>query len=273
MLKTDRQALVVVDDINQVPEITKRFEEQGIQTHVLSCTDVSEKIISDLNIDFILVDRTSTSQVCKNSTAILCDEGCAKVVPVFALVKDNEKDIQSALYYGAVDYFTSKEDIKSVLQKINIVLTQDEKFSNTEIDITPIEPAVDSAGLKVYIIEDDPLLRNLLSMRMDKSSFVYEFSSDGNLTVPAVRQFKPSVIVLDLMLPGKSGFEVLEEIKAEEDLKDIPVIVFSNRDGQEDRRKAESLGAAGFYVKAMTDLAELIETIEGLAKDNKANKA
>jgi len=68
------------------------------------------------------------------------------------------------------------------------------------------------------------------------------------------------------MLPGRSGFEVLTEIKNDKKLSDVPVVVFSNRDGQEDRQKASELGAKGFYVKAMTDLSELIETIESLTK-------
>jgi len=68
------------------------------------------------------------------------------------------------------------------------------------------------------------------------------------------------------MLPGKSGFDILAELKDDEVLKNIPVIVFSNRDGQEDRARAKELGAVDFYVKAMTDLSELIEKIEATVK-------
>jgi DNA-binding response OmpR family regulator len=68
------------------------------------------------------------------------------------------------------------------------------------------------------------------------------------------------------MLPGKNGFELLAEIREDGQFKDTPVIIFSNRDSQEDRRKAKELGAAAFHVKAMTDLAELVTTIENLVK-------
>jgi DNA-binding response OmpR family regulator len=67
------------------------------------------------------------------------------------------------------------------------------------------------------------------------------------------------------MLPGKEGFELLEELKKSEQTKNVPVIVFSNRDGVNDRKIAEELGATGFYVKAMTDLSELVEKIEALS--------
>jgi DNA-binding response OmpR family regulator len=84
--------------------------------------------------------------------------------------------------------------------------------------------------------------------------------------LPAMRQFNPDVIVLDLMLPGRSGFEVLAEVKADDKLQQVPVIIFSNKDTAEDKQKAQDLGARGFYVKAMTDLSELIELIESLVK-------
>ena len=67
------------------------------------------------------------------------------------------------------------------------------------------------------------------------------------------------------MLPVKNGFEILAELKADLELKKIPVIVFSNRDSQEDKQKTFSLGAERFFVKAMTDLSFLIETIEELS--------
>ena len=66
------------------------------------------------------------------------------------------------------------------------------------------------------------------------------------------------------MLPVKNGFEILAELKADATLKSLPVIVFSNRDAQEDKQKVFELGADRFFVKAMTDLSVLIETIEEL---------
>jgi DNA-binding response OmpR family regulator len=68
------------------------------------------------------------------------------------------------------------------------------------------------------------------------------------------------------MLPGKDGFEVFAELKADQQTRDVPIIVFSNRDGLNDRKQAQELGAAAFYVKAMTDLSELVAKIESLAE-------
>jgi len=157
--------------------------------------------------------------------------------------------------------------VRVVLSKIKATFGEEDLFSSsTVIDITPTKAHVTTTGIRVFVIEDDPLLRNLLSMKLERSNFPSEFSTDGANVLPQMYQFNPDVIILDLMLPGRSGFEVLTEIKNDKKLSDVPVVVFSNRDGQEDRQKASELGAKGFYVKAMTDLSELIETIESLTK-------
>ena len=68
------------------------------------------------------------------------------------------------------------------------------------------------------------------------------------------------------MLPGRDGFELLREIRADATITDMPVIIFSNRDTPEDRAAAQELGVKGFYIKALTDLTELMATLEKFAK-------
>jgi DNA-binding response OmpR family regulator len=63
------------------------------------------------------------------------------------------------------------------------------------------------------------------------------------------------------MLPGEDGFDLLKKIKSNPATAAVPVLIFSNKDSQEDRKLAAELGATGFYVKAMTDLSELLDII------------
>lgn len=264
---TGKQALVIGNESSQIFNLRETLEAHGVKFHQSSCEDATVEKINQLETDFIFLNHSDDGPVCFNVLNLLHDTKLDKSIPIFVLVKENNIDIQEALSHGAADYITPHEDTQSVLQKIKTIFGQGEDFSDgAAIDITPQEAAVTTTGIRVFIVEDDPLLRNLLSLRFRKSSFPFEFSNDGSEAIPAMRQFKPDVIILDLMLPGKSGFEVLSEVKQDKVLKDVPVIVFSNRDGQDDKKQAEELGAACFYVKAMTDLSELVEKIESLTK-------
>ncbi|MCD5381344.1 MAG: response regulator [Candidatus Pacebacteria bacterium] len=264
---TSKNILIVGEENSQIQGLEQLLREHKMSIHKTDCDSFTNNIIDDLKIDFILVNHLDEAHKCQTTLRVLKTGILTSAIPIFILTEDDSDKIQKALELGATDYVTPGEDNQSVLQKMNAVFEATDNFAgSTSIDISPIEASTTSTGIRVYVVEDDPLLRNLLSIRLDKSSFPYEFSSDGQLAVEAMHQFNPDILILDLMLPGKSGFEVLKEVKADEALKDIPVIVFSNRDGQEDRRKAADLGAVGFYVKAMTDLSELIETIETLTK-------
>ena len=118
------------------------------------------------------------------------------------------------------------------------------------------------AAVKVLIVEDDPLLSNLLAIRFEQANFPCHFNHDGKEVLKDILEFKPHILILDLMLPGVSGLDILEEIRTNQETSSLPVIIFSNRDGAEDKKRAAELGVSGFFVKAMTDLVDLVETIE-----------
>ncbi len=120
--------------------------------------------------------------------------------------------------------------------------------------------------IRVLIIEDDPLLGNLLSTKFAKSEIIYQFCSNGADAMNMILQFKPTVVILDIMLPGKNGLDVLKEIRDYNELNDLPVIIFSNKDNDADRKLARSLGSDTFLVKAMTNLNELVNIILEKAK-------
>ena len=263
---TSKHILVVGDENSQIHNLEQILKLHGMIIHTSTCDSVTPQMVEEQGIDMLLLNHLHEGEACKSMLNAVRSASLSKVIPIFILVEDSEEKIQEALSDGAADYITPDEDLDSIVQKMKTIFGQGDNSGASAIDITPHVASVTSTGIKVYIIEDDPLLRNLLSIRLDKSSFPYEFSSDGKDTLPALDQFKPDIIILDLMLPGRSGLDVLAEIKADKRFVDIPVIVFSNRDGQDDRHKAKELGAVGFYVKAMTDLSELIETIESHVK-------
>jgi len=264
---TNKTVLIVGHENEHIHDLEESLLAHSVKIEHMQCADLTEKAIAEKNIDLVVLNHLHKGDACLEVFKVLHVADMRSVLPVFALIKDVEKDIQSVLALGAADYITEEESIASITQKMKAIFGQDMDFSgDSVIDITPIEVPVSKGGVKVYVVEDDSLLRNLLSMHFKKVKFEYKVNATGTEVVAEVIEFAPAIIILDLMLPGKDGFEVLQELKENTHTRDVPVIIFSNRDGQNDTKRAEELGAAGFYVKAMTDMSELIEKIETLTK-------
>ena len=116
----------------------------------------------------------------------------------------------------------------------------------------------------ILIIEDDEFLRALTAKRLEKEGFKINVVVDGDNAVNTALEQKPNLILLDLLLPGIDGFEVLRRLKANEALKSTPVIVFSNLGQREDIEKAEKLGADDFMIKANFTLDDVVGKINSV---------
>lgn len=120
---------------------------------------------------------------------------------------------------------------------------------------------------KVYtilLVEDDAFLRNLLTLRLQKEGFQVETAVDGVECLEKMRVVRPQLILLDLILPRKNGFEVLQEMTEDPQLSQIPVIIISNLGQESDVERGKSLGAVGYYVKARLSIDELITKVREL---------
>lgn len=119
-------------------------------------------------------------------------------------------------------------------------------------------------GKKILIAEDDKFLGNAYRVKLTKAGFEVQLARDGQEVLTTLATFIPDVLLLDLMMPVKDGFTTLEEIKANPNLKSIPVIVASNLGQKEDFERALKLGAADFVVKSDLSLDTIIDKINKL---------
>jgi len=117
---------------------------------------------------------------------------------------------------------------------------------------------------KILISEDDHFLATAYKIKLTKAGYDVLLTADGQEALTAVDQYHPDLIILDLIMPVKDGFAVLEELKKNDAWKSIPVIVASNLGQKEDMEKATHLGAAEFVVKSDLSLEELIRKIHKL---------
>ncbi|MBI3572027.1 response regulator [Candidatus Kaiserbacteria bacterium] len=124
---------------------------------------------------------------------------------------------------------------------------------------------------RVYIVDDDRFLLDLYAVKFKNAGHEITALGGGEELLAALRKgAAPDAIVLDLIMPGVSGFDALEAMRKEKLAPKTKVIILSNQGGDGDLDRAKSLGADGYIVKASAIpsevLAETIRTIEGGAK-------
>lgn len=116
--------------------------------------------------------------------------------------------------------------------------------------------------MKILIAEDEKVLREVLHDEFSHYQFEVETAKDGEEALAKVKGTQIDFILLDLMLPKKSGFEVLEALKSDPETKEIPVIILSNLGQDEDIKHALKLGALDYFVKAQHPIKEVVEKVK-----------
>lgn len=119
---------------------------------------------------------------------------------------------------------------------------------------------------RILIVEDDKFLRELMSQKLNKEGYEVIEAVDGEEGVKKVKEELPDLILLDLILPGMDGFEVLGEIKKEESTNKIPVIILSNLGQREDIERGLNMGATDYLIKAHFTPGEIIEKVKSVLK-------
>ena len=104
-------------------------------------------------------------------------------------------------------------------------------------------------GERVLVVDDEPDIVALVAYHLVKAGYRVSTSSNGAEAVAQARQDRPSIVVLDLMLPGMSGFEVLEQLRADDSTRDVAVLMLTARKDEPDRIKGLSLGADDYITK------------------------
>ncbi len=115
---------------------------------------------------------------------------------------------------------------------------------------------------KILFIEDEPTLQKAIGRFLEKEGYQIESALNGELGLEVSKKIKPDLILLDIILPKKDGFEVLKELKEDEATKNIPVIILTNLESDVDVEKALSLGATTYLVKANYELEEITKKIK-----------
>jgi len=106
---------------------------------------------------------------------------------------------------------------------------------------------------KVLIVEDDPLMSRMYQKIFTFEGYEVDLAYNGEEALEKVRSGKPTVVLLDIMMPKMNGMQVLEKLKADPETKNIPVIMLTNLAGQQDAETAIAKGAVKYIIKSEYD--------------------
>lgn len=129
---------------------------------------------------------------------------------------------------------------------------------------------MNTGNKKILIVDDDSFLLDMYALKFSKSSFDVSTALGSEPALEKLKQgLSPDIILLDIMMPGMDGFELLTKIKEESISPNSIVIFLSNRGQSSDIAQAESLGASGYIVKASSTPSEVIEKVEDIINKSK----
>ena len=118
------------------------------------------------------------------------------------------------------------------------------------------------AKCTALVIEDEAFILDLLVYKFKDQDWEIVSAMNGEAGIEKAKEVEPDIILLDILLPGMNGYEVLEQLKADESLKDIPVLVLSNYGQKGEIEKSMELGAVDHLVKANIIIEEVINRAE-----------
>lgn len=122
---------------------------------------------------------------------------------------------------------------------------------------------------KIMVVDDEPYIARVIKFKLEQEGYAVISANDGVTGLDRIRQEKPDLVLLDVMMPGLTGYEVCQQVKADADLQGIPVVFLTAKGQERDREQGLNLGASDYITKPFSPnrLLELVKSIIGNAKD------
>lgn len=120
--------------------------------------------------------------------------------------------------------------------------------------------------IKIVMAEDDKFISKAYFDGLGRAGCEVTLAFDGEEALKVIREYKPDIVLLDLIMPIKNGFEVLEEMKKDNEIKNIPVIILSNLGQDTDIERGRELGASDYLIKSNFSINEVLEKIKECLK-------
>lgn len=249
--------LIIEQDVFFGEVLQQKLKETGYEVAVVNSGVVALEQTHLMKPDLVVLDMELANP---NPFNILKDKQADKLlkdIPTIIISQSGDlSEIKKALNLGVSDYLVKAQlNLDEFITKVKNQLNKPKATTDSTNSIV---------GKKVMWVEDDQFLSDLISRKLSHQNCRLMYARTGEDALKMLETEVPDVIILDLLLPGISGFDVLEKVKSEDRTKQVPVIILSNFSQNNEVDRATKLGAAKFLIKASIVLDDLVHELQGV---------
>ena len=267
-----QKVLIVEDDAILRDILATKLTTQGFSVLTSPDGEAALETIKKESPDIVLLDILIPKKTGFEVLEAMRTEGLLEKTKVIAVSNSGDpREVKQATELGASDFLVKAIfDSNDVIARVKQVLSGGEALphkddsstkTNEPTTNTMNETPVSGKGTIVLITEDDKFLREIASQKLEKEGFTVMAAGSGKEAIEAIEKQIPDILILDLILPGMDGFEVLAKIKEKPEWSKLPVIVLSNLGQEAEIKKAKDLGAHDYLIKAHFSFGEIIKKI------------
>jgi len=262
--KTEK-ILIIESDKVSADRLVDALRAEGYKTQLVTQGADGLKAIYDNLPHLVILDVTLAGADGYDILQKKQAEPLLAKIPVFLLSTQGLPIDMQRIPPGSVMEFlvALHADADEVVRKV------DDNFGHENAAHAALAAAAAEAaanGKNVLWVEDDKLIGSVLSKKLTSCGFYLFLAKNGQEALEHLKTSTPDAIVLDLLLPGMSGFDILQGVKKDSHLNKVPVMILSNLSKQSDIERAKVLGAQKYIVKAAVSLDQIVSEVRDLVK-------
>ncbi len=259
-------SIAIIEDENILREVlVQKFTSEGFTVHAAADGAAGLSLIREKHPDIVLLDIVMP--ILNGYDVLTALQADKQAMPPVIIISNSGQgvEVDKAASLGARDFvikakITPEEVVTKVRALLRLPVAQATEPSTPHAVAAPV---VDANGVRILLVEDDQFLRELMTTKLKREGFDVHVAVDGREGLQMIQTVKPDIVLLDVILPGLDGFNVLQQVRASGDqiVSQVPIVLLSNLGQDSDVQKGKALGANDYLIKSNLTIDEIIKKI------------